>query len=125
MIIMAETKKRTQKEIFEEMLGLDVIQSNAEYKEILEKKVAELKKKAENRKPTEKQKENAELGKKAIEYLATQYARMTVTQLQNALDVQSNQKMSRIMSDEYKNGTVNKVSIKGVTYYEPLGFKAE
>ena len=122
---MAEAKKRTQKEIFEEMLGLDVIQSNAEYKEILEKKVAELKKKAENRKPTEKQKENAELGKKAIEYLATQNARLTVTQLQVALDVQSNQKMSRIMSDEYKNGTVNKVSIKGVTYYEPLGFKAE
>lgn len=125
MIIMAEIKKRTQREIFEEMLGLDVIQSNAEYKEILEKKVAELKKKAENRKPTEKQKENAELGKKAIEYLATQNARLTVTQLQVALDVQSNQKMSRIMSDEYKNGTVNKVSIKGVTYYEPLGFKAE
>lgn len=125
MIIMAETKKRTQKEIFEEMLGLDVIQSNAEYKEILEKKVAELKKKAENRKPTEKQKENAEIGKKAIEYLVAQNERMTVTQLQNALDVQSNQKMSRIMSDEYKNGTVNKVSIKGVTYYEPLGFKAE
>ena len=122
---MAEAKKRTQKEIFEEMLGLEVIQSNAEYKEILEKKVAELKKKAENRKPTEKQKENAELGKKAIEYLATQNARLTVTQLQVALDVQSNQKMSRIMSDEYKNGTVNKVSIKGVTYYEPLGFKAE
>ena len=122
---MAEAKKRTQKEIFEEMLGLDVIQSNAEYKEILEKKVAELKKKAENRKPTEKQKENAELGKKAIEYLATQNARLTVTQLQVALDVQSNQRMSRIMSDEYKNGTVNKVSIKGVTYYEPLGFKAE
>lgn len=122
---MAETKKRTQKEIFEEMLGLDVIQSNAEYKEILEKKVAELKKKAENRKPTEKQKENAEIGKKAVEYLATQYARMTVTELQNALGVQSNQKMSRIMSDEFKNGTVNKVSVKGVTYYEPLGFKAE
>ena len=125
MIIMAEMKKITQKEIFEEMLGLDVIQSNAEYKEILEKKVAELKKKAENRKPTEKQKENAEIGKKAIEYLVAQNERMTVTQLQNALDVQSNQKMSRIMSDEYKNGTVNKVSIKGVTYYEPLGFKAE
>ena len=125
MIIMAEAKKRTQREIFEEMLGLDVIQSNAEYKEILEKKVAELKKKAENRKPTEKQKENAELGKKAVEYLATQNERMTVTQLQNALNVQSNQKMSRIMSDELKNGTVNKVSIKGVTYYEPLGFKAE
>lgn len=122
---MAEMKKRTQREIFEEMLGLDVIQANAEYKEILEKKVAELKKKAENRKPTEKQKENAEIGKKAIEYLVAQNERMTVTQLQVALDVQSNQKMSRIMSDEYKNNTVNKVSIKGVTYYEPLGFKAE
>ncbi len=122
---MAEKKNRTQREIFEEMLGLDVIQSNAEYKEIIEKKVAELKKKAENRKPTETQKKNAEIGKKAIEYLATQNARLTVTQLQVALDVQSNQKMSRIMSDEYKNGTVNKVSIKGVTYYEPLGFKAE
>ena len=122
---MAEKKNRTQREIFEEMLGLDVIQSNVEYKEIIEKKVAELKKKAENRKPTETQKKNAEIGKKAIEYLATQNARLTVTQLQVALDVQSNQKMSRIMSDEYKNGTVNKVSIKGVTYYEPLGFKAE
>lgn len=122
---MAGTKKRTQKEIYEEMLGLEAIQSNAEYKEQIEKVIASLKKKAENRKPTETQKKNAEIGKKAIEYLATQNARLTVTQLQIALDVQSNQKMSRIMSDEYKNGTVNKVSIKGVTYYEPLGFKAE
>ncbi len=122
---MAENKKRTQREIYEEMLTLEAIQSNAEYKEQIEKVVASLKKKAENRKPTEKQKENAEIGKKAVEYLATQYARMTVTELQNALGVQSNQKMSRIMSDEFKNGTVNKVSVKGVTYYEPLGFKAE
>ena len=125
MITMADVKKKTQKELFEEMLTLDVIQSNAEYKEILEKKVAELKKKAENRKPTEKQKENAELGKKAVEYIGNQNARLTVTQVQVALDVQSNQKMSRILSDEYKNGTINKVSIKGVTYYEPLNFKAD
>jgi hypothetical protein len=30
--------------------------------------------------------------------------------------------MSRIMSDELNKGTVNKVKIKGVTYYEPLNF---
>ena len=86
------------------------------------KEIETLKNKAENRKPTEKQKENAELGKKAVEYLNKEYARMTVTQLQNALEVSSNQKMSRIMSDEFKTGTVNKVSIKGVTYYEPFNF---
>lgn len=122
---MAEKNKRTQREIFEEMLGLDVINSNPDYKNLIEKKLEELKKKAENRKPTETQKKNAEIGRKAIEYLSAQNTRLTVTQLQVALDVPSNQRLSRIMSDAYKNGTVNKVSIKGVSYYEPLGFKAE
>lgn len=122
---MAEKNKRTQREIFEEMLGLDVINSNPDYKNLIEKKLEELKKKAENRKPTETQKKNAEIGRKAIEYLSAQNTRLTITQLQVALDVPSNQRLSRIMSDAYKNGTVNKVSIKGVSYYEPLGFKAE
>lgn len=121
MIIMAE-KKLTQREKFEMLLKEETIQSNPTYKELIEKTVESLKKKAENRKPTEKQKENAELGKKAVAYLNEQNERMTVTQLQNALEVSSNQKMSRIMSDELKKGTVNKVSIKGVTYYEPLNF---
>ena len=121
MIIMAE-KKLTQREKFEMLLKEETIQSNPTYKELIEKTVESLKKKAENRKPTEKQKENAELGKKAVAYLDEQNARLTVTQLQNALEVSSNQKMSRIMSDELKKGTVNKVSIKGVTYYEPLNF---
>lgn len=121
MIIMAE-KKLTQREKFEMLLKEETIQSTPIYKELIEKTVESLKKKAENRKPTEKQKENAEIGKKAVEYLNEQNARLTVTQLQNALDIQSNQKMSRIMSDELNNGTVNKVKIKGVTYYEPLNF---
>jgi predicted HTH transcriptional regulator len=121
MIIMAE-KKLTKREKLEMLLKEETVQSNAMYKELIEKEIETLKNKAENRKPTEKQKENAEIGKKAVEYLVTQNERMTVTQLQNALDVSSNQKMSRIMSDELKKGTVNKVSIKGVTYYEPLNF---
>lgn len=121
MIIMAE-KKLTQREKFEMLLKEETIQSNPTYKDLIEKTVESLKKKAENRKPTEKQKENAELGKKAVEYLNEQNERMTVTQLQNALDVQSNQKMSAILRAELANGTVNKVSIKGVTYYEPLNF---
>jgi predicted HTH transcriptional regulator len=121
MIIMAE-KKLTQREKFEMLLKEETIQSTPIYKDLIEKTVESLKKKAENRKPTEKQKENAEIGKKAVEYLVTQNERMTVTQLQNALDVSSNQKMSRIMSDELNKGTVNKVKIKGVTYYEPLNF---
>jgi predicted HTH transcriptional regulator len=118
---MAE-KKLTKREKLEMLLKEETVQSNAMYKELIEKEIETLKNKAENRKPTEKQKENAELGKKAVEYLNKEYARMTVTQLQNALEVSSNQKMSRIMSDEFKKGTVNKVSIKGVTYYEPLNF---
>lgn len=118
---MAE-KKLTKREKLEMLLKEETVQTNAMYKELIEKEIETLKNKAENRKPTEKQKENAELGKKAVEYLNKEYARMTVTQLQNALEVSSNQKMSRIMSDEFKKGTVNKVSIKGVTYYEPLNF---
>lgn len=119
---MAE-KKITKREKLEMLLKEETVQSNAMYKELIEKEIETLKNKAENRKPTEKQKENAELGKKAVEYLNKEYARMTVTQLQNALEIQSNQKMSAILRAEYSNGTVNKVSIKGVTYYEPLGFK--
>lgn len=118
---MAE-KKLTKREKLEMLLKEETVQTNPIYKELIEKEIETLKNKAENRKPTEKQKENAELGKKAVEYLNKEYARMTVTQLQNALEVQSNQKMSRILSDEFKKGTVNKVSIKGVTYYEPLNF---
>ena len=118
---MAE-KKITKREKLEMLLKEETVQSNAMYKELIEKEIETLKNKAENRKPTEKQKENAELGKKAVEYLNEQNARLTVTQLQNALDVQSNQKMSAILRTEFANGTVNKVSIKGVTYYEPLNF---
>lgn len=118
---MAE-KKLTKREKLEMLLKEETVQTNAMYKELIEKEIETLKNKAENRKPTEKQKENAELGKKAVAYLNEQNARLTVTQLQIALDVSSNQKMSRIMSDEFKKGTVNKVSIKGVTYYEPLNF---
>lgn len=118
---MAE-KKITKREKLEMLLKEETVQSNAMYKELIEKEIETLKNKAENRKPTEKQKENAELGKKAVEYLNEQNARLTVTQLQMALDIPSNQKMSAIMRAEYANGTVNKVSIKGVTYYEPLNF---
>lgn len=118
---MAE-KKITKREKLEMLLKEETVQSNAMYKELIEKEIEILKNKAENRKPTEKQKENAELGKKAVEYLNKEYARMTVTQLQNALDIPSNQKMSAILRAEFANGTVNKVSIKGVTYYEPLNF---
>jgi hypothetical protein len=121
MIIMAE-KKLTKREKLEMLLKEETVQSNAMYKELIEKEIETLKNKAENRKPTEKQKENAEIGKKAVAYLNEQSARLTVTQLQMALDVSSNQKMSRIMSDELNKGTVNKVKIKGVTYYEPLNF---
>jgi 4-hydroxy-L-threonine phosphate dehydrogenase PdxA len=121
MIIMAE-KKLTKREKLEMLLKEETVQSNAMYKELIEKEIETLKNKAENRKPTEKQKENAEIGKKAVAYLNEQSARLTVTQLQTALDVSSNQKMSRIMSDELNKGTVNKVKIKGVTYYEPLNF---
>ena len=118
---MAE-KKITKREKLEMLLKEETVQSNAMYKELIEKEIETLQKKADNRKPTEKQKENAELGKKAVEYLNEQNARLTVTQLQMALDIPSNQKMSAIMRAEYANGTVNKVSIKGVTYYEPLNF---
>ena len=120
---MAEKEKKiTKKEKLEMLLKEETVQSNAMYKELIEKEIETLQKKADNRKPTEKQKENAELGKKAVEYLNEQNARLTVTQLQVALDVKSNQKMSAILRAEYANGTVNKVSIKGVTYYEPLDF---
>lgn len=118
---MAE-KKITKREKLEMLLKEETVQSNSMYKELIEKEIETLQKKADNRKPTEKQKENAEIGKKAVEYLNEQNARLTVTQLQNALDIPSNQKMSAILRAEYANGTVNKVSIKGVTYYEPLDF---
>ena len=118
---MAE-KKLTKREKLEMLLKEETVQTNAMYKELIEKEIETLKNKAENRKPTEKQKENAEIGTKAVELLNKEYARMTVTQLQNALDIPSNQKMSAILRAEYANGTVNKVSIKGVTYYEPLNF---
>lgn len=118
---MAE-KKITKREKLEMLLKEETVQSNSMYKELIEKEIETLQKKADNRKPTEKQKENAEIGTKAVELLNKEYARMTVTQLQNALDIPSNQKMSAILRAEYANGTVNKVSIKGVTYYEPLNF---
>jgi hypothetical protein len=118
---MAE-KKLTKREKLEMLLKEETVQTNAMYKELIEKEIETLKNKAENRKPTEKQKENAELGKKAVAYLNEQNARLTVTQLQNALEIPSNQKMSAILRAEYSSGTVNKVSIKGVTYYEPLNF---
>ena len=116
---MAE--KRTKKVVFTEMLEIEEIKSNPEYKELIEKTIAQIDKKNSYKGETKLQKENNATMELIKEVLATINTKVRIGELQEAnenLKVLSNQKMSALLKKLVDNNEVIKTIDKKVAYFE-------
>ena len=115
-------KKMTQKEMFNEIIKFAQAGNRQDIVEFCRNRIAVLDKKSENRTPTKTQKENAELAKIILEVLKGSNP-MTVTEMQSKNEVLgslSNQKVSAILRNMVKEGTVTKdTSTKKTLFSEP------
>ena len=101
-------------ETFAEVLPEDVFEKLGNMKASYEKK-------STNKKQTEKQKENEVIKADILDVLTYESEPMTVTQIQKASDKfegYSNQKMSSLIRQLVKAGTVERIEEKKVAYFK-------
>ena len=113
---MAE-KKITKREVINSMLANEVIASNDTYVAYLKNELALLDKKAQ-RKVTKENDENVAYMGAIMEVLAN--GRMTISEMQKNSEVLSeltNQKVSALARKLVEQGSVNKVTEKGKSYF--------
>ena len=113
---MAE-KKITKREVINSMLANEVIASNDTYVAYLKNELALLDKKAQ-RKVTKESDENVAYMNAIVEVLAG--GRMTISEMQKNSEVLgnlSNQKVSALAKKLIEQGSVNKVTEKGKSYF--------
>lgn len=109
-------KRITKKDIVTRMLADENIVAVAEYKEFLEKELASLNKKAENRKPTKVQTENEALKVKVMAIMTTD--NVTATEVMNKVDgIGSNQKATAILKALKEEGKVVRVEDGKKVFY--------
>ena len=116
-------KKMTQKEMFNEIIKFAQAGNRQDIVEFCQSRIAVLDKKSENRTQTKTQKENAELAKIILEVLKGSNP-MTVTEMQNKNEVLgslSNQKVSAILRNMVKEGTVTKDTSTKKTLFSERG----
>lgn len=115
-------EKRTQREMFNEIIEFAQAGNRQDIVEFCKGRIAVLDKKSENRSQTKTQKENAELAKIILNVLKGAKP-MTVTEIQGkdtTLGALSNQKVSAILRNMVKDGTVVKdTSTKKTLFSEP------
>jgi len=108
-----EKKKMTKKEVISEMLKVEEIVANDNFKAYLENELALLNKKAENKKPTKAQAENENYKVMVLEALANEEKGLTVTEIQaksETLKGFSNQKVSALVRILIEEGKVAKAT---------------
>ena len=113
---MAE-KKITKREVINSMLANEVIASNETYVAYLKNELALLDKKAQ-RKVTKENDENVAYMNAIVEVLAG--GRMTISEMQKNSEVLgnlSNQKVSALAKKLIEQGSVDKVTEKGKSYF--------
>ena len=113
---MAE-KKITKREVINSMLANEVIASNDTYVAYLKNELALLDKKAQ-RKVTKESDENVAYMNAIVEVLAG--GRMTISEMQKNSEVLAeltNQKVSALAKKLIEQGSVNKVTEKGKSYF--------
>ncbi len=109
-------KRITKKDVVTRMLADENIVAVAEYKEFLEKELASLNKKAENRKPTKVQTENEALKIKVMAIMTTD--KVTATEVMNKVDgIGSNQKATAILKALKEEGKVVRVEDGKKVFY--------
>lgn len=119
---MSNTIKKTQKELFAEILEVEAIKSNPEWKEFIEGRIAAIAKKSTSAKDNEKKVEN-EAYKDGImtAFEANPALYISVSDMMKVEPVKSydltNQKVSYLMNDLVKEGRLDKKLEKGRTYF--------
>ena len=116
-------KKMTQKEMFNEIIKFAQAGNRQDIVEFCQGRIAVLEKKSENRTQTKTQKENAELAKIILNVLKGAKP-MTVTEIQSRNEVLgslSNQKVSAILRNMVKEGTVTKDTSTKKTLFSESG----
>lgn len=119
---MSNTVKKTQKELFAEILELEAIQTNPEWKEFIEGRISAIAKKSASAKDNEKKAEN-EAYKDGImtAFKEKPALYISVSDMMKVEPVKSydltNQKVSYLMNDLVKEGRLDKKLEKGRTYF--------
>ena len=116
-------KKMTQKEMFNEIITFAQAGNRQDIVEFCKGRIAVLDKKSESRTPTKTQKENAELAKIILEVLKGSKP-MTVTEIQNKNEILgslNNQKVSAILRNMVKDGTVTRDTSTKKTLFSESG----
>ena len=116
-------KKMTQKEMFNEIIKFAQAGNRQDIVEFCQGRIAVLDKKSENRTQTKTQKENAELAKIILEVLRGAKP-MTVTEIQSKNEILgslNNQKVSAILRNMVKDGTVTRDRSTNKTLFSESG----
>ena len=114
-------KKITKREKFEMLMAIAEVQANPILSEFIERELELLaKKNSAEKKPTEKQTENAGIKEVIVEVLTDEENGMTISAMQkkNAdLGEYSNQKISALVRQMILDGIVEKTEEKGKAYF--------
>lgn len=118
MIIMAEIKKMTKKEMFESLKGY--VADNAEMVAFIDHEIELLNRKASKSSQTKTQKENEGIMENILVALEKVGRPVTITELQNESEDMaqySNQKLSALLKKLNESGKVSKVTDKKKSYF--------
>ena len=114
-------KKITKREKFEKLKNIAEVQANPVLSEFIEREIELLaKKNSAEKKPTEKQTENAGIKEVIIETLTDEEKGMTISAMQKKcaeLGEYSNQKISALVRQMILDGIVEKTEEKGKAYF--------
>lgn len=111
-------RKPTKKEVITKMLSDERINSVKEYKEFLEKELASLNKRAENKKPTKTQEENKKLAEAVLEVMVG-VEKITATEIMEKVEgIGSNQKATAILKTLKEEGKVERLTEGKKTYFK-------
>lgn len=115
------TKKITKREKFEMLMTIAEVQANPILSEFIERELELLSKKnSAEKKPTEKQTENAGIKEVIVEVLTDEEKGMTISTMQKKcadLAEYSNQKISALVRQMILDGIVEKTEEKGKAYF--------
>lgn len=116
-------KKITKREKFEMLMAIAEVKANPILSEFVERELELLAKKNADKKPTEKQTENAGIKEIIVEVLTNNGGMMTITDIQKAnaeLDEMSNQRVSALIRQMILAGEVERIEDKRKAYFKAV-----
>ena len=113
------TNKITRKELFTELLNLEVVQTNPLWKEKLEAEIVAIDKKNANRKPTAQQVENEGIKEEIVTILEGYPEGLTITQIMklHSFEFRSNQQCTALCRQLRLDNIIDRKETKKGTLY--------